>query len=71
MELQLQDEPGLDKHSTMAIYGNVEPVGRADQANVWNKAVIKADGRMISGWINGSLCSRSIRFGIRNWRIGI
>ncbi len=62
MELQLQDEPGLDKHATMAIYGNVEPLGRADRSGVWNTAVIKADGRMISGWINGELVQQANTF---------
>ncbi len=55
MELQLQDQPGLDKHSTMAIYGNVPPVARADRSEEWNQAVVRAQGPMISAWMNGEL----------------
>jgi hypothetical protein len=55
MEMQLEDVPGLNKSSTMAIYGNLEPLGRADKSLEWNRAVLKADGRMISGWMNGEL----------------
>jgi hypothetical protein len=59
MELQLQDRPGLDKHSTMAIYGNLPPVARADKSERWNRAVIKADGPMISAWVNGELVQQA------------
>lgn len=59
MELQLQDKPGLDKHSTMAIYGNLPPIARADKSEQWNRAVIKADGPMISAWINGELVQQA------------
>ena len=62
MELQLQDEPGLDKQSTFAIYGNLEPLARADRSEGWNTAVVKADGRMISGWINGQLVQQANTF---------
>jgi hypothetical protein len=62
MELQLQDEPGLDKQSTMAIYGNLEPLARADRSEGWNSVVIKADGRMISGWVNGELVQQTNTF---------
>lgn len=58
MELQLMDEkPGapLTRHSTMAIYGNLEPLARADKSEEWNRVVIKADGYMISAWVNGVL----------------
>lgn len=55
MELQILDRPGLVKDSTMAIYGNLPPLTRADKSGQWNRAVIKADGRMISAWINGEL----------------
>jgi len=58
MELQLWDRPygePLDKHAAMAIYGNVPPLARADNSGQWNRVVIKADGRMISAWINGEL----------------
>ncbi len=58
MELQLWDIPfntPLDKHAAMAIYGNVPPLARADRSGQWNRVVIKADGRMISAWMNGEL----------------
>lgn len=58
MELQLYDEPPgtpLTRHSTMAIYGNLEPLARADQSEKWNRAVVKAEGPLISAWVNGDL----------------
>ena len=58
MELQIWDIPyntPLDKHAAMAIYGNVPPLARADRLGQWNRVVIKADGRMISAWMNGQL----------------
>ncbi len=59
MELQLQNSPGLNKHALMAIYGNVPPAARADQPHEWNHVTIKADGPMISAWINGELVQHS------------
>jgi len=55
MELQILDRPGLVKDSTMSIYGNLPPLTRADKSGEWNRVVIKADGRMISAWVNGQL----------------
>lgn len=58
MEMQIMDEkPGsqLSRHSTMAIYGNIEPIARNDQSEAWNRLVIKAEGYMISAWVNGAL----------------
>lgn len=58
MEMQTWDKPHdtpLDKHQTMAIYGNVPPLARNDHSEVWNRVVIKADGYMISAWVNGEL----------------
>jgi hypothetical protein len=58
MEMQLWDKPfdtPLDKHQTMAIYGNVPPLGRNDPSETWNRVVVKADGYMISAWMNGEL----------------
>ena len=58
MELQLLDEPAgthLTRHSTMAIYGNLEPFARADRSRDWNRVVIKAEGYMVSAWVNGVL----------------
>lgn len=55
MEMQIEDVPGLDKHKTMAIYGNEPPLARADLSEQWNRALIKADGRLISAWVNGQL----------------
>jgi len=59
MELQILDRPGLVKDSTMAIYGNLPPITRADKSGEWNRVVIKADGRMISAWVNGELVQQS------------
>ena len=55
MELQILDQPGEVKDSTMAIYGNLPPLDRADRSGEWNRVVVKADGRMISAWVNGEL----------------
>jgi hypothetical protein len=55
MELQILDRPGLVKDSNMAIYGNLPPLVRADRSGEWNRVVIKADGRMVSAWVNGQL----------------
>jgi hypothetical protein len=55
MELQILDQPGEVKDSTMAIYGNLPPFDRADPSEQWNRVVVKADGRMISAWVNGEL----------------
>jgi 3-keto-disaccharide hydrolase/Protein of unknown function (DUF2961) len=55
MELQILDRPGLVKDSTMAIYGNLPPLQRADRSGEWNRVVIKADGRMVTAWVNGEL----------------
>jgi hypothetical protein len=55
MELQILDRPGEVKDSTMAIYGNLPPLDRADRSEQWNSVVVKADGRMITCWVNGQL----------------
>lgn len=58
MELQIWDVPAerpLDKHAPMAIYGNVPPLCRADRSGQWNRLVIKADGPIVSAWVNGRL----------------
>jgi len=58
MELQLLDEPTtalLTRHSTMAIYGNLEPLARSDRSRQWNQVVIRAEDRVISAWVNGEL----------------
>ena len=58
IELQLYDEPltaPFNRHSTMALYGNLEPFARADRPDQWSRAVVKAEGYLISGWINGVL----------------
>ena len=59
MELQIYDKPGFDKHSAMAIYGNLPPVARADKSGQYNQVVIKAHGRQISAWINGELVQQA------------
>ena len=58
-ELQILDAPGLHKDSTMAIYRNLEPLARADRPQEWNSVVIKADGPMISAWVNGQLVQQA------------
>ncbi|MBS0208334.1 MAG: DUF1080 domain-containing protein [Planctomycetes bacterium] len=58
MELQLMDEPAempITRHSTMSIYGNVPPLRRNDRSEEWNRVVVKAEGYMISAWMNGEL----------------
>jgi hypothetical protein len=55
MELQIEDVPGIEQHKTMAIYGNMPPLARADLSEQWNRVVVKADGRMVSAWVNGQL----------------
>ena len=55
MELQIEDSRKLDASATMAIYRNIEPIALAEKTEDWNHAVIKADGRMISAWLNGVL----------------
>lgn len=59
MEMQILDQPGEVKDSTMAIYGNLPPLDRADRSEQWNRVVIKADGRMISAWVNGELVQQA------------
>jgi hypothetical protein len=55
MELQIEEGRQLDASATMAIYRNVPPIALAEKPEQWNRAVIKADGAMISAWINGVL----------------
>ena len=55
MELQLLDKPSIDKSSTMAIYRNVPPLAAAHKSEEWNHAVVRAEGFVISAWINGRL----------------
>jgi Domain of Unknown Function (DUF1080)/Protein of unknown function (DUF2961) len=58
-ELQILDAPGLTGDSTMSIYRNVEPLARADHSEEWNSVVIKADGPMISAWMNDQLMQQT------------
>ena len=65
MEVQIEDRPlteKLHKHSPMAIYGNVPPLARHDKSEAWNWVVIKADGYMISAWVNGQLVQQTNTF---------
>ncbi len=58
MEMQLLDTPydaEIKDQPCMAIYGHVLPLGRADKSERWNRVVVKADGWMISAWVNGEL----------------
>jgi hypothetical protein len=67
MELQLYDErpdTPLNRHSTMALYGNLEPLARAEKPGEWNQAVVRAEGYMISAWINGELVQHA-----NTWRL--
>jgi len=62
MELQLEDRPGLGSSVTMAIYRNVAPIARADKSEEYNRVVVKADGWMISVWVNGELVQQTNTF---------
>ncbi|MBL9123316.1 MAG: DUF1080 domain-containing protein, partial [Planctomycetaceae bacterium] len=58
IELQLLDEPltaPLTRSSTMGLYGNVGPLARADHSEDWNRLVVKAEGYLITAWVNGEL----------------
>lgn len=65
MELQLLDRPydaEVRDQPFMAIYGHVPPLGRADRSERWNRVVVKADGWMISAWVNGELVQQANTF---------
>jgi hypothetical protein len=67
IELQLYDElpdAPLNRHSTMALYGNLEPLARGDRREDWNHAVVKTEGYVISAWINGRLVQHG-----NTWRL--
>lgn len=58
MELQLLDTPydaQIQDQPMMAVYGHVPPLARADRSEQWNRVVVKAEGYMISAWVNGQL----------------
>ncbi len=58
MELQLLDTPYdavIQDQPMMAVYGHVPPLARADRSEQWNQVVVKAEGYMISAWMNGQL----------------
>ncbi|MGE0608022.1 MAG: family 16 glycoside hydrolase [Pirellulales bacterium] len=58
MELQIEDEPAgtpLTRSSTMGIYGNLEPLARADRSEEWNQVQIRAVGPEITAFVNGVL----------------
>ncbi len=58
MELQLLDTPYdaiIKDQPMMSIYGHVPPLARADRSEKWNRVVVKADGYMITAWVNGQL----------------
>jgi len=55
MEMQILDQPGEVKDSTMAIYGNLPPLDRADRSEQWNRVTIKTDGRNVTAWVNDEL----------------
>ncbi len=58
IEMQLYDEPPgtvLTRSSNLGLYGNLEPVARADASEQWNRVVVKCDGYLVSGWVNGVL----------------
>ena len=62
MEMQILDEPlgmPVTEHSEMSIYRNVPSILRADKREQWNRVVVKADGRMISAWVNGQLVQQA------------
>ena len=60
MEIQIMDRPksrGVEEDSLLSIYSNVPPICRVDKplTEPWNRVVIKADGWMVSAWLNGHL----------------
>ncbi|MEX0939293.1 MAG: DUF1080 domain-containing protein [Pirellulales bacterium] len=55
MELQIYDRPGLEPNSNMSLYGHVKPLARADRPDQWNRTVVRAQGRLISAWVDGQL----------------
>lgn len=62
MEIQIMDErPGtpLSRHSTTGIYGNLEPLAKADRSGEWNVLVVRADGPQITAWVNGQLTQQA------------
>jgi hypothetical protein len=65
MELQLLDTPydaEIRDQPMMAIYGHVPPLTRADRSETWNRVVVKAEGYMISAWVNGELVQHANTF---------
>jgi hypothetical protein len=65
MELQLLDTPydaEIRDQPMMAIYGHVPPLSRADRSEMWNRVVVKAEGYMISAWVNGELVQHANTF---------
>ncbi|MDC0936939.1 DUF1080 domain-containing protein [Pirellulales bacterium] len=54
-ELQILDRAASPDKENMAIYGNVGPLSLAHRSDEWNRVVVKADGRLISAWVNGQL----------------
>lgn len=59
MELQMIDHPNVDKGGMMSIYRNVLPLAVAHKSEEWNQLVVKAEGRMISAWMNGDLVQQA------------
>jgi len=59
MELQILDHPHVDKGGMMSIYRNVPPLAVAHKSEDWNQLVVKAEGRMISAWMNGQLVQQA------------
>ncbi len=55
MELQILDSPHANKGGMMSIYRNVSTLAVAHKSEDWNQLIVKAEGRMISAWINGQL----------------
>lgn len=59
MELQILDRPGKSGGSQMSIYKYFPPLERPDNSGEWNRVVIKADGRMITVWVNGQIAQHA------------
>jgi hypothetical protein len=55
MELQLLNRPDFSKSGMMAIYRNVPAIACNHETDEYNHLVVKAEGRMISAWMNGEL----------------
>ena len=58
MEIQILDTPydaPIRDQPYGSIYGHALPLTRADRSERWNRLVVKADGPMVTAWVNGEM----------------